>query len=226
MLQLENVTLDFPVYAHDSLSIKRIILGQTRQIRPRYVRALDNVTLHIKKGDKVGLIGPNGSGKSTLLRILSGIYEPTSGRLISNCKTTPLLGIGIGTHLDNTAFSNIRILLGADGIWPSDDDMEAIWQFTEMDDQFKYLPMRSFSSGMVMRLLFSTVTHFQPQVLLLDEWLSVVDENFVQKSAKRMQELVTNTEVLVLASHDHNLVKDICNRIIRLENGKIVEVDC
>lgn len=223
MLTLENVSLDFPVFSHESLSLKRIILGQSRKVRPKYVRALDDINLEIKPGDRVGLIGPNGSGKSTLLRVLSGIYQPTSGRVISLCQTTPLLGIGIGTHMDNPAFNNIRILLGADGIWPTEEDMEAIWEFTELEDQFKYLPMRSFSSGMVMRLLFSAVTHFQPQVLLLDEWLSVVDANFAQKSAKRMQDLVENTEVMILASHDHNLIHQTCNRILRLEKGKIIE---
>lgn len=224
MLYLENVSLDFPVFAHESLSLKRIMLGQSRQVRPNYVRALDNITLSIVKGDRVGIIGTNGAGKSTLLRVLAGIYHPTAGHFTASCRPTPLLGIGIGTHLDNHAFNNIRVLLGADGIWPTDDDLEAIWEFTELDDQFKYLPMRSFSSGMVMRLLFSAVTHFQPQVLILDEWLSVVDENFAQKSAKRMQELVSKTEILILASHDHDLIRKTCDRVIRLEHGKIVNI--
>ncbi|MBM3336109.1 MAG: ABC transporter ATP-binding protein [Betaproteobacteria bacterium] len=224
MLHLESVSLDFPVFAHEARSLKRILLGQSRQVEPQYIRALDDVTLNIHKGDRVGLVGPNGSGKSTLLRVLAGIYRPTAGRFMSDCRTTPLLGFGVGAHMDNSAFKNIRILLGAGGVRPTDDDMEAIWEFTELEDKFKYLPMRSFSSGMVMRLLFSALTHFQPQVLLLDEWLSVMDERFAQKSAKRMLEVVTNSEVLILASHDHDLVRQTCNRVIRLERGRIVDI--
>lgn len=224
LFRLEDVYLDFPVLAKEAFSLKRIILGQNLNVRPRIIRGLDNVNLEICAGDRVGLIGPNGSGKSTMLRVLSGIYYPTAGKITANCRTTPLLGIGVGTNMENQAFNNIRILLGADGIVPTEDEMDAIWDFAEIDPKFKFLPMRSFSSGMVMRLMFSAVTHFQPEVLLLDEWLSVVDESFAIKSQKRMRELVEKTEALILASHDYNLIRDTCDRYIRMEHGVATEL--
>lgn len=225
MIFLDNISLNFPVYSHEALSFKRLILGQTDPKKPEFIKALTGINLEIRPGDRIGLIGSNGAGKSTLLRVIAGIYEPTEGTISCEKKVTTLLGLGIGAHMENHAFNNIKILLGSDGIKPSEIDLEQIWKFTELDEKFKHIPMRSFSSGMVMRLLFSAVTHFQPQILLLDEWLSVVDHNFAQKSARRMKQVVDNTEMLVLASHDHNLIKRTCNRILKLENGKVIEVD-
>lgn len=222
-IRLSNVTLDYPIYDINDKSLKRLLLsaaGGSVKKAP-VIRALDSINLEIKSGERVGLYGPNGSGKTTLLRTIAGIFPTASGDLSVSGQITPLLGLAIGANMDISAEDNIRLLLRVDGIKPNAELVDEIWAFTELDDKMRLLPLRTFSSGMLMRVLFSVSTAISPEIILLDEWLSVVDETFSHKAEHRMQELVSKSKIMVIASHQMEMLKRVCTRIIRLEKGHI-----
>lgn len=221
---LEKVTLDYPIYDLNDKSLKRLLLsaaGGSVQKAP-VIRALHDFDLIIGSGERVGLYGPNGSGKTTLLRTIAGIFPISSGKISVTGQITPLLGLAIGANMEISAEDNIRLLLRVDGIKPTRDLVDAIWAFTELDDKMRGLPLRTFSSGMLMRVLFSVSTSFSPEIMLLDEWLSVVDKTFSDKAEARMQQLVSRSKILVIASHNMGMLERVCTRIINLEKGHIL----
>ncbi len=186
------------------------------------VRALDDVSFELCDGDRVGLIGHNGAGKSTLLRMLSGIYVPSSGRISSEGKVSSLIDISLGIDLEATGRDNIFLrgcLLGM-----SKNDIQAtideIIEFTELGE-FIDMPLRTYSTGMSMRLAFAVSTAVQPEILLMDEWLSVGDENFKDKAEKRLNQLLSKTNLLVMATHSYDVAVNTCNKVIWLEHGGI-----
>ena len=134
----------------------------------------------------------------------------------------PLLGLSAGANLDLVATDNISLLLRIGGRRPTPAIIDDIWAFTELEDRMRRLPLRTFSSGMLMRVLFATATAFPADILLLDEWLSVVDERFSAKSERRLLELVDGAAIVMLASHDQELLRRVCNRIVPLDRGRIV----
>lgn len=222
-ISLTKVTLDYPIYDLHDKSLKRLLLsvaGGSVQKAP-VIRALHDFDLEIKSGERIGLYGPNGSGKTTLLRTIAGIFPIARGNISVIGQVTPLLGLAIGANMEISADDNIRLLLRVDGIVPTKELVDEIWSFTELEDQMRHMPLRTFSSGMLMRVLFSVSTAFSPEIILLDEWLSVVDETFSAKAERRMQELVSRSKILVIASHNMDMLKRVCTRIIRLEKGQI-----
>lgn len=223
LISLKKVTLDYPIYDLHDKSLKRLLLsaaGGSVQKAP-VIRALHDFDLEIKSGERIGLYGPNGSGKTTLLRTIAGIFPIADGSINVTGQVTPLLGLAIGANMEISAEDNIRLLLRVDGIVPTKELVDEIWAFTELEEKMRHLPLRTFSSGMLMRVLFSVSTAFSPEIILLDEWLSVVDETFSQKAERRMQELVSRSKILVIASHNMDMLKRVCTRIIRLEKGHI-----
>jgi lipopolysaccharide transport system ATP-binding protein len=191
-LSLRGVCLDYPLYGAYDFSIKRRLLG--RLVREsgstQTIRAIDDVSIEATAGTRIGLAGPNGSGKSTLLRLIAGVYPVTSGRIDISGKVMPLLGLNAGVNLDFVAADNISLLLRISGRKPTKAIVDEIWAFTELEERMRQLPLRMFSSGMLMRVLFATATAFPADILLLDEWLSVVDGNFSAKAEKRLLKLV------------------------------------
>lgn len=224
-IQLTNVTLDFEARTSEHVSAKRALLSALKisQIKKmERVQALNGINLHIRDGARVGLYGPNGSGKTTLLRMIAGVYPITSGTRSIEGSCATLLGIGLGSHPDMSAYDNIKMMLRLDGVEPTEDDIAQIWEFTEIPNEFLFMPLRSFSTGMVMRVLFSIVTSKPKEILLMDEWLGVADEKFQVKAEKRMQEFVDQARILVIASHNMGLLQRLCHGVVFLEKGKIV----
>jgi lipopolysaccharide transport system ATP-binding protein len=223
-LSLRNVCLDYPLYGAYDFSIKRRLLGRLvrKSGKPQTIRAIDDVSIEAAAGARIGLAGPNGSGKSTLLRLIAGVYPVTSGRLDISGNVMPLLGLNAGANLDFVAADNISLLLRIGGRKPTKAIVDEIWAFTELDERMRQLPLRMFSSGMLMRVLFATATAFPADILLLDEWLSVVDGNFSAKAEKRLLKLVAQAAVVIIASHDQELLHRACTSIIHLDRGRIV----
>src|ERR1700751_4759433 len=225
-ISLSNVCLDYPLYGAYDFSLKRRLPGRLvrEPSRTQTIRAVDGVSIEAKAGDRIGLAGPNGSGKSTLLRLIAGVYPPTSGRVSIEGSVMPLLGLNAGANLDFVAADNISLLLRISGRKPTLATVDEIWAFTELEDRMRHLPLRMFSSGMLMRVLFATATAFPADILLLDEWLSVVDENFSAKAEQRLLKLVQLAAIVIIASHDQGLLRRTCTRIVTLDRGRIVKM--
>ena len=225
LIRAESLELDFPVFDTSDFSLKRTALSLVgvKQIRKKHFSAIRGIDLEIAQHERVGLYGENGSGKSTLLRLLADIYQPTGGKLSIEGDVTAILGMGAGTNPEMSADANIRMLLRAEGIKPQAEMIDSIWDFTEIEDEFRYMPLKAFSSGMQMRVLFSVSTFGRADILLLDEWMSVMDKNFQDKAEQRMLDLTHTSNILVLASHNFALLERVCTRILFLSHGRIVE---
>nr|WP_255496673.1 ABC transporter ATP-binding protein [Aquitalea sp. LB_tupeE] len=187
------------------------------------VESLKGINLDIRKGDRVALIGHNGSGKTTLLRVMAGVYKPDIGHVDIQGKVTSLLDSQLGMDPEATGFENMRLRGLFLGLKPNqiEEKIDEIAEFSELGD-FLNMPVRTYSSGMVLRLAFAISTCIQPEILLMDEWISVGDENFKHKAEKRLHEFVDNAGILIFASHDHELTNRVCNKKIHLEHGKII----
>lgn len=231
-LRLKDCSLHLPVYGAGNRSLKQMVLSaatggriasNSRHIT--VVEALRNVTLDIKAGDRVGLVGHNGAGKTTLLRMLAGIYEPTVGTYAQSGRITSLLDVTLGLDYEATGYENILIrglILGA-----SKAEMKRltpeIAEFSGLGDYLS-MPVRTYSSGMVLRLAFAIVTSVPADVLLMDEWLSVGDASFVAKAEERMKTFVGQASILVLASHNPKIIDELCNMKVTLEHGVVKDV--
>lgn len=189
------------------------------------IEALKNLDLEIVSGDRVGIIGHNGSGKSTLLRLLSGIYEPSSGEIERNGSISSLVDISLGINPESTGRENIFLRGKLMGLSRKeiDEKIDEIIEFSELGDYIN-LPVRIYSSGMLLRLAFSVSTSITADILIMDEWLSVGDGSFAERASKRLRELVDNSEILVVASHTRSLIEETCNKVVWLEHGVIKKV--
>jgi ABC-type polysaccharide/polyol phosphate transport system ATPase subunit len=192
--------------------------------RTQFVRALDGVSFALAAGDRLGLIGSNGAGKTTLLKVLYGIYEPTSGSVAIDGRIDALFNINLGFRGEATGRRNIE-LRGLINGWSLDEierRMDEIIAFSELGD-FIDMPFKSYSQGMASRLAFSVATVLEPEVLLMDEWIGAGDPAFQEKARERMAEIAAKAGVIVLASHNHGLLRKICNKILHLEGGEVME---
>lgn len=231
LIHAQDLVVDFPIYGNTSnRSIKKkIVYAATGGILAKdaskrvVVRALDHVNFEFHEGDRVGLIGHNGSGKSTLLRVLAGIYEPVGGILSIKGRITSMLSITLGMDMEATGLENTYMRGHVMGIPPKKMSVliEEIEDFSGIGDYIR-LPMRTYSSGMMMRLAFAIATCVDSDIILMDEWLSVGDAEFVEKAKTRLERMLNNARIVVIASHNHALIKDQCNKLIHLEHGKIV----
>ena len=190
--------------------------------RHRYVQALDGVSFELAAGDRLGLIGANGAGKTTLLKVLFGIYEPTGGTLSTVGRVDALFNINLGFRAEATGRRNIE-LRGLINGWSPDEiasRQEEIIEFSELGD-FIDMPLKSYSQGMPARLAFATSTSFRPEILLMDEWIGAGDASFQDKAKRRMNELAEAAGIIVLASHNDDLIKRTCNKLLELEKGRV-----
>ena len=228
-ISLINVGLDIPIYSPGIRSLKKKILqgitgGNLYQgdQGPVVVRALQNINLELKHGDRVGLLGHNGAGKSTLLRVLSSIYKPTNGQVSINGHVASLIDVSLGIDSEATGRENIFIRAALLGLSKKqiNEQLEEIIEFTELGN-FIDMPVRTYSSGMHLRLAFSVSTVIKPEILIMDEWLSVGDEKFNRKAESRIQKMIEQTSLLIVTSHSKQLLLKTCNRIIWLEHGCI-----
>jgi len=186
------------------------------------IRALSEVSLELNPGDRLGIIGHNGSGKSTLLRLLAGIYSPTSGTVSISGTIASLMSISFGINPDNTGRENIFLRGKLMGLSKSeiDEKVDEIVAFSELG-AYVNLPVRTYSSGMLLRLAFSVATSIRADIIIMDEWLSVGDEAFADRAQARLNELVDESEILVIASHSRALIEKTCNRVLWLEHGLV-----
>lgn len=229
---LDNCSLSLPVYGTGNRSLKQMVMssmtrgrvaGGSRQIT--VVEALKHVDLTIQAGDRVGLVGHNGAGKTTLLRLLGGVYEPTGGQIDIQGKVTSLIDVTLGMDVESTGYENIVLrgmMLGMSKAEAKRRTPE-ISSFSGLGDYLS-MPVRTYSSGMVLRLAFSIATTVHPDILLMDEWLSVGDAEFVQRAEERLKAMVDKASILVIASHNPKIINDLCNLTIKLEKGRIVEL--
>lgn len=227
--KLENVDIEFTIYGVDARSIKNHIVRTTTGGFVRstngsrvVVTALSGINLTIKSGERVGLIGHNGAGKTTLLRVLAGAYEPVRGSMRRLGQTSGLFDLSNGFDLNSTGLENILIR----GLYLGIDRKtllsrrDAIADFSELGT-YIHLPVSSYSVGMLMRLSFSISTSVAPDILLMDEWLTVGDAEFQKKAEKRLLDLVHESGILVIATHSLPIVQRVCNRLIWLDAGRV-----
>jgi lipopolysaccharide transport system ATP-binding protein len=226
----ENVQVDFPIYHGNSRSLKRTVFAaasgrlQTDSRHRVVVHALRDISISLRNGDRLGLIGANGAGKTTLLRTLAGIYEPVGGRVEVDGRVGALLDPNLGMNAELTGRENIALRglysgLARESIAQLEEDVQ---DFAELGE-FLDLPMRFYSAGMIVRLGFALATAIRPEVLLMDEWFLAGDAAFMDKATARLEAMVREAEILVLSSHSPQVVLDWCTRVIRIDQGRVVD---
>ncbi len=227
---LDNITLSYPVFHAPDLSVKLVVRkiatgGMIRHRTKRHVEvlALDGVSLSAKDGDKIGIIGHNGAGKTSLIKVVAGIYRPQQGRIIRHGKTVAVINPSMGIDPQLTGYDNIKILCLLSGLTRCEikSQISEIAEFTELGDFLK-LPVATYSAGMQMRLAFAVATSLHPDILIADENLGTGDTHFLKRAQERMRAMMDRSSILVLASHSLPNIKEMCNRAILLEHGRIV----
>lgn len=220
-IKVENMTKSFKLFYDKPNTLKeRLVFWNRKKADTRIV--LDNINIEIKKGDTVALIGTNGSGKSTLLKLMTKIIYPTLGKITVNGKLTSLLELGAGFHPDFTGRENIYFNSSIFGLTAAEIDkrVNRIIEFSELEE-FIDSPVRTYSSGMYMRLAFSIAINVDADILLIDEILAVGDQHFQEKCFKKLQQLKDDKKTIVIVSHSLDSVKKLCDRAIWLYEGKV-----
>lgn len=228
-IELRDISVDIPIYNASTRSLKNSIFKRATGGEigggahgPPVIHALRNVSLDMKPGDKLGLIGGNGSGKTTLLKVLGKILEPTSGAASIRGRVAPILDVSLGFDPEFTGIENIRfrgVLLGMSAR-EIDQNIDDIAHFTGLGE-YLYAPVRTYSAGMIMRLAFAVNTSVRPDILLIDEWFGVGDARFAEAANTRISNLLDETGIVVMASHNTAILQENCDKGIWLESGKI-----
>jgi ABC-2 type transport system ATP-binding protein/lipopolysaccharide transport system ATP-binding protein len=230
-ISLNGVSVEFPLYGGAARSLRnRLVSGATggrigSDARARScVEALSELDLNIEHGERVALIGHNGAGKTTLLRVLAGIYAPQHGRVVVKGRIAPLFDIGLGMDGEATGYDNIRLRGLYLGLSRREVEgrIDEIADFTELG-AFLDMPIRTYSAGMQARLSFAISTSVDPEILLLDEGIGAGDSAFIDKANARLDRFVARAGILVLASHNGELLSRLCTRALRLSHGRLVD---
>jgi ABC-type polysaccharide/polyol phosphate transport system ATPase subunit len=232
LISAHKVSVDIPIFDAVYASMRKFLLdkavgGQLGQQGSHVVvHALKDVSFEAHDGDRIGLVGQNGAGKTTLLRVLSGTYPPSAGTVDVQGRVSPMLTTTLGMDADATGLENIRICGMLRGLTARqvDESMDDIIAFTELGDYLR-MPVRSYSSGMLLRLAFAVATVPHADILLIDESIGVGDEHFFQKAYARLNALVNRSRILVVASHSQPMIRKLCNRALWLDGGVIVAYD-
>lgn len=224
-IELDKVDLEFQVGAERHTTLQTAVWRGLRRnrVEARTVRALKELTLSIKSGERVGLIGHNGAGKSTLLKVMAGIYPPQRGHVAVDGHVCPLFEFVTGFEMEATGWENIRtraLLLGM-ATKEIDRKIESIGAFSNLGE-FLDIPLRHYSSGMCVRLAFATSTAVDPQILLLDEVMAAGDAAFMESARQRMNELMERASIVVFATHSLDMLPRFCDRTLLLRKGRIV----
>ncbi len=232
-LVLENVNVKFPIYGtHRSLR-KALLRGATGGLIGRdtahanrvTIRALVDINLNLKEGDRLGLVGHNGAGKSTILKVMAGVYEPTSGRILHRGRITPLFDSMPGMDTEDSGYENTITSGMLFGMTRSQIEAKVpdIAEFSELGEYFD-LPMRTYSLGMQTRLGFALATAIDPGILLMDEGIGAGDARFAERAASRMTNFIAQSQIMVLASHSEPLIRQTCNKAAFMKAGRIVSL--
>ena len=223
MIHLDNVSVKYMISYDIITSIKEFLISSLkRKVQYEEFWALKNISFDVKKGEVLGIIGHNGAGKSTLLKVISGILKPTTGTVKHEGTIVPMLELGSGFDFNLTGRENIFLngaILGYSKEF-LEEKFDAIVEFSELG-KFIDMPIRNYSSGMMMRLAFSIATVVNPEILIVDEILAVGDEDFQRKSRARMMELMSGGTTVLFVSHSLDQIREMCNRVIWLEHGEI-----
>ncbi len=224
-----NAAVDFPIFDAKSRSLKKAVLGSTggkigTDQRVPIIEALHDIDLSLRHGDRLALVGHNGAGKSTLLRLLAGIYEPTRGSAQVVGKVAPVFDLGVGMDPEISGYENIIIrglFLGMNRK-QMEQRMDSIAEFTELGDYLD-MPLRTYSTGMRVRLALGVVTSIDPEILVLDEGIGAVDADFLEKVRDRLKEMVQRSGILVFASHSDEFLMELCDTAMWMQEGGIKE---
>lgn len=231
MIELENISMRFNLGIEKDFSIKQAFVNffsfkkRKKDKKNETFWALNHVSLKVKKGEVVGLIGSNGAGKSTLLKVVSGVMKPTKGKVTVNGDISPMIELGAGFDMNLTARENIYLngaILGYSKKFLI-EKFDEIVEFSELRE-FLDVPVKNFSSGMIAKLAFSIATIVNPQILIVDEILSVGDIKFQEKSKNKMMEMITGGTTVLYVSHSINSIKSLCTKVVWLEHGKIIKM--
>lgn len=227
-IDFHDVSLNFKVRQRSHLTLKEFLVRRMFRLKknPKIeVHALKNVSFSAREGDRIGIIGHNGAGKSTLLKTLAGIYPPTSGRRIVQGRISSLFDIALGFEFDASGWENIRYrgYLQGETSRTIADKVAPIAEFSELGE-FLHMPVRYYSAGMNVRLAFSIATAIEPEILLVDEVLSVGDLAFQEKARRRMGDMMAKAKIMVMVSHDLESIATLCNRVIWMDHGSVREI--
>ena len=226
MLEIKNVSVVFKKTSEKMTSLKEYFINSLRKkIKKEKFVALEDINITIKKGEIIGLLGLNGAGKSTLLKVISGIIKPTTGEVKLNGKMAPLIELGAGFDPELTGRENIFLNGSLLGFSKKElkDKIEDIIEFSELRE-FIDVPLKNYSSGMYARLGFSIATIYDPEILIIDEVLSVGDFHFQEKSLNKIMEMIEKGTTVLFVSHDIEQVKKLCEKVILLEKVKIIVI--
>jgi ABC-2 type transport system ATP-binding protein len=223
----KDACVDFPIFDAKSRSLKKTVMGLVggniaSTSKVPIIEALRDITVNLEHGSRVALVGHNGAGKTTLLRLLAGIYEPTRGVAEISGRVAPVFDLGVGMDPEISGLENIMIrglFLGMTRK-QMEQRVDDIAEFTELGD-FLRMPLRTYSTGMRVRLALGVVTSIDPEILLLDEGIGAVDAAFLEKSKKRLADLVERSGLLVFASHSDELLRELCDTAIWMEHGRV-----
>jgi ABC-2 type transport system ATP-binding protein len=224
-IETHDAWVEFPIFDAKSRSLKKTVLGGSigrNASNVVVIEALRDITMSLELGDRVGLVGQNGAGKSTLLRLLSGIYEPTRGSAIVRGRVAPVFDLGVGMDPEISGYENILIR----GLFLGQTrkqmlaKIDEIAEFTELGEYLR-MPVRTYSSGMQVRLSFAIATALDPDILLLDEVMGAGDAQFMIKAQQRVECLMSRASLLVLASHSTAMIRQFCNKAMLLRAGRI-----
>lgn len=233
MIEVNHVSMKFNLGIEKGFSIKQAFVNffdpkyrkNQNKNKNNYFWALNDMNFKIEKGEVVGLIGSNGAGKSTLLKVVSGVLKPTKGKVTVSGVISPMIELGAGFDQDLTARENIYLngaILGYSKKF-LDEKFEEIVEFSELRE-FLDVPVKNFSSGMVAKLAFSIATIVNPEILIVDEILSVGDIKFQEKSKNKMMELIKGGTTVLYVSHSIESIKELCTKVIWIEHGKMIDI--
>lgn len=229
MIKVDNVSMKFNLGIEKNFSLKLLFINMFKSRKKRSKKeefwALQDVSFEVQKGEVIGFIGTNGSGKSTMLKVIAGVMKPTKGKVEVNGKICPMIELGAGFDMELTARENIYLNGAVMGYTKEfiDEKFEEIVEFSELRE-FLDVPVRNFSSGMTARLAFSIATVVDPEILIVDEILSVGDIAFQKKSEAKMKNMIGGGTTVLFVSHSLSQIKNLCDRVVWLEHGVVQKV--
>ncbi len=227
-IELKNVTVDLPIYGAHNMNLKGRITNflARRDTEVEIIRALHDVSLSIKDGNRIGIVGPNGAGKTTLLRVMAGILKPSQGEVEIRGSVVSMIDQGLGMDSQCSGIENIfrRGIFLNQNTQQMQSRVDDIVDFSGLGDRIQH-PLYTYSSGMKARLAFSIATSVEPEILIIDEGLGVADEEFSLRAGLRLEEFLGKAGILILASHSNQLISNLCKQTINLNTGEIVSTN-
>ena len=224
-IDISNVTVDLPIYGEHNMNLKGRVANflARRETKVEVIRALDDVSLSIQDGERIGIVGPNGSGKTTLLRVMAGILKPTQGKVAIQGTVVSMIDQGLGMDPQCTGIENIfrRGIFLNQSTQQMQDRLDDIVEFSGLGDRIRH-PLYTYSSGMRARLAFSIATSVKPEILIIDEGIGAADEEFAERAAGRLDSFLQNAGILLLASHSNQLIETWCKKKGRIESGQLM----